>query len=827
MVGIVVVSHSILLAQGVVELATQMTQGKANIAIAAGVDDPENPIGTDAIAVMAAIEQVCDDDGVVVLMDLGSALLSTEMALELLDPELADKVSLISAPIVEGTMAASVAAAAGLPREAVIAEASSALDVKKAHLGEATSVQQNVQQEDQQNGQQDGQNGNGNSPSIASQMPDSLTLSFEWQVQNPHGLHARPAAAIVGALASFDADLVLFKGDQQANTKSLNSIAKLGVRCGEVIRLQANGAMAQQAIDAFTLLANDHFGEAAQVSKMLAGEGCFGEQGEQDGDNPEEPLVQSPENAAPEGALAGIRVSDGVAIAPAAIFSAAMPAVPKREFAGASAEMTALNNAIAQVQQDLTTEAAGPHGAIFEAHRLMLADPEITRALALMIAESVISEQAWLAVMEGLAAQYAAAESQYMREREADIWDITRRVMVALTGDKGSALTLTEPVVLFARDLMPSDVASLDKSKVLAICLSEGGKTSHSAILARAMGIPALVKTKGCLEQVHAGDPVILDGFAGHLWFAPTANIAQTLELKRQQWRDDIENSAANAQAPAITKAGRVISVLANIGGPDDVAQALACGAEGVGLFRTEFLFQQSDALPSEEEQYQVYRDIAAAFGDKPVTIRSLDVGGDKPLVAYPMPAEDNPFLGQRGVRLCLAHPELFATQLRAILRAHAEQPNIQLMIPMIATVAEVQQVKALLVQQCAQLGLSDTGLAVGIMIEVPAAVFNAESLAKEVDFFSIGTNDLTQYVMAADRGNSAIAELVDYFQPAVISAIAHTCEIANKAGISVSMCGEMAGDTKATETLLSLGLSKFSASAALLPALKETIRHS
>ncbi|WP_239685918.1 phosphoenolpyruvate--protein phosphotransferase [Photobacterium swingsii] len=530
---------------------------------------------------------------------------------------------------------------------------------------------------------------------------------------------------------------------------------------------------------------------------------------------------------APEGALAGISVSDGVAIAPAAIFSVAMPAVPMREFVGASAEMLTLKNAIAQVQQDLTSEAVGPHGAIFEAHGLMLADPEIISALEQMVAKNVTSERAWLTVMEALAAQYAAAESQYMREREADIWDITRRVMIVLTGDKGSALTLTDPVVLFARDLMPSDVASLDKSKVVAICLSEGGKTSHSAILARAMGIPALVKTKGCLEQVHAGDTVILDGFAGHLWFAPPTDIEQALELKRQQWRDDIENSAANAQAPAITKAGSAISVLANIGGPNDVEQALACGAEGVGLFRTEFLFQQSDVLPSEEEQYQVYRDIAAAFGDKPVTIRSLDVGGDKPLTAYPMPEEDNPFLGQRGVRLCLAHPELFATQLRAILRAHAEQPNIQLMIPMIATVDEVQQVKALLVQQSAQLGLNDTGLAVGIMIEVPAAVFNAEALAKEVDFFSIGTNDLTQYVMAADRGNSAIAELVDYFQPAVISAIAHTCDVANKAGISVSMCGEMAGDTKATETLLSLGLSKFSASAALLPELKAMIRRS
>ncbi|PSW23430.1 phosphoenolpyruvate--protein phosphotransferase [Photobacterium swingsii] len=817
MVGIVVVSHSTLLAQGVVELATQMTQGKANIAIAAGVDDPENPIGTDAIAVMAAIEQVCDDDGVVVLMDLGSALLSTEMALELLDPELVEKVSLIAAPIVEGTMAASVAAAAGLTREVVIAEASSALDVKKAHLGETVDGPQDAL------GRDDKDNSN-LTLLTAPQNSDGLTLSVEWQVQNPYGLHARPAATIVGTLASFDADLALFKGDQQANAKSLNSIAKLGVRCGEVIRLQANGAMAQQAVDAFTQLANDHFGEATQVGSMLVGEGTFGEQG---GDSQEETLVLSPVNVAPEGALAGISVSDGVAIAPAAIFSVAMPAVPMREFVGASAEMLTLKNAIAQVQQDLTSEAVGPHGAIFEAHGLMLADPEIISALEQMVAKNVTSERAWLTVMEALAAQYAAAESQYMREREADIWDITRRVMIVLTGDKGSALTLTDPVVLFARDLMPSDVASLDKSKVVAICLSEGGKTSHSAILARAMGIPALVKTKGCLEQVHAGDTVILDGFAGHLWFAPPTDIEQALELKRQQWRDDIENSAANAQAPAITKAGSAISVLANIGGPNDVEQALACGAEGVGLFRTEFLFQQSDVLPSEEEQYQVYRDIAAAFGDKPVTIRSLDVGGDKPLTAYPMPEEDNPFLGQRGVRLCLAHPELFATQLRAILRAHAEQPNIQLMIPMIATVDEVQQVKALLVQQSAQLGLNDTGLAVGIMIEVPAAVFNAEALAKEVDFFSIGTNDLTQYVMAADRGNSAIAELVDYFQPAVISAIAHTCDVANKAGISVSMCGEMAGDTKATETLLSLGLSKFSASAALLPELKAMIRRS
>ncbi|KLV04221.1 phosphoenolpyruvate-protein phosphotransferase [Photobacterium aquae] len=799
MVGIVIVSHSLLLAQGVAELATQMTQGQANIAIAAGVDDPDNPIGTDAIAVMGAIEEVCDDDGVVVLMDLGSALLSTEMALELIAPELAEKVSLLDAPIVEGTMAASVAAAAGLSREAVIVEAQTALDVKKEHLGSGNPT--------------DNENN-----SLDAEESDQPVLSFMWQVQNPHGIHARPAAAIVRAMARFDADTVLLKGDQQASAKSLNSIAKLGVRCGDDICVRSRGPKAQEAIDAFAAMAADHFGEADLVDAFS----FFQADENVSNSDADTHLVQS---EAPEGALAGIRVSDGVAIAPAAIFTVTMPEVPQREFVGESNEMASLQRAIGDVVQELQVLSIGEHGAIFDAHALMLADPDIPMALQKVVAKGEIAERAWLSVMDDLAAQYAAADSQYMREREADVRDIARRVMVALTGDKGPAMSLAEPVVLLARDLMPSDVAGLDKSKVLAVCLSEGGKTSHSAILARAMGIPALVKAKGCLEQVKAGDTVILDGFEGLLWFAPGKDVEQGLVDKRQQWRNDIETCATKALAPAITHAGKTVSVLANIGGPDDVALAQACGAEGVGLFRTEFLFQQRDVLPSEDEQFQVYCQIASAFGDKPVTIRSLDVGGDKPLAAYPMPAEDNPFLGQRGVRLCLAHPDLFATQLRAILRAYQQQPNIQLMIPMVATVDEVRQVKALLEQQRQQLELCDSSLPVGIMIEVPAAVLNADALAQEVDFFSIGTNDLTQYVMAADRGNSAVAELVDYFQPAVMSAIARTCAAAHKAGISVSMCGEMAGDVTATETLLSIGLGKFSASAALLPALKEAIR--
>ncbi|MFH0267383.1 phosphoenolpyruvate--protein phosphotransferase, partial [Vibrio rumoiensis] len=501
------------------------------------------------------------------------------------------------------------------------------------------------------------------------------------------------------------------------------------------------------------------------------------------------------------------------------------PVVPERDFQSEQDEIERVKHAIGVVVQHLQEQAKQPKGEIFSAHSMMLSDPELWASVESRIQTGMIAEQAWIESLQTLADEFRQAESQYMREREADVHDIARQVMVEMTGVTPNAIDIKEPSILLARDLMPSDVAGLDKSKVLGICLSEGGKTSHSAILARAMGIPAIVKAQGCLDAVRAGQVATIDGFRGHLWFSPSDAVQQELEAQQIEWQNSRQSALASAQQAAVTCDGVHIPVFANIGGPKDIDDALTSGAEGVGLFRTEFLFQNSDELPTEEAQYQVYRDIAAALGDKPLTIRSLDVGGDKPLVAYPMPAEDNPFLGLRGVRLCLQHESLFTAQLRAILRAFHEQPNIQLMIPMVAQVEEVRKVKALLAHQANQLGLDATHLPVGIMIEVPAAVLNADALAQEVDFFSIGTNDLTQYVMAADRGNAAVAELVNYFEPSVLKAIELTCAAGDRAGIPVSMCGEMAGDPNATETLLRVGLRKFSASSSMLPGLKAQIR--
>lgn len=726
-------------------------------------------------------------------MDLGSALLSTEMALELLDDEIRSRVFMSAAPLVEGTMAAVVAAAAGLNAQQVLQEAAAALEAKQDHLGLTPSTLP--------------------ANNSATVEPSGESLQTEWRVANPHGLHARPAAAIVGALAGLEADVWLERHGQRVNARSLNSIAKLSVKLGDVITFISAGPQAAQAVSAFNALAQSHFGEAHLLSETAG--------------QPETAAESLPDQQI-AGAIKGIAVNGGIARGPAVIFTAVMPAIPERPYSGQANESQALTQAINQVQQHLQQQAKGVHGDIFNAHSLMLADPELLARVQNAIAQGQTAPAAWMNTLQQLSQQYAQADSQYMREREADVWDITRQVMCQLTGCGPQRLPLNQPCVLLAQDLMPSDVANLDKDQVLALCLSEGAKTSHSAILARAMGIPAVVKAQGCLEQVQNGQEVIVDGFSGLLWLAPDEATTNQLERRRIDWLEQCRIQQQAAMQPAITKDGHTIQVLANIGGPEDVSAALNAGAEGVGLFRTEFLFQAHETLPDEALQYQIYRDIAAAFGDKPLTIRSLDVGGDKPLAAFPMAQEENPFLGLRGVRLCLAHPELLLTQLRAVLRAHAEQPNIQLMIPMIATVEEFRAVKALLEQARLALRLPlEPKLALGIMVEVPAAVLNAEALAREVDFFSIGTNDLTQYVMAADRGNSAVATLVNYHEPAVLKAIELTCQAGQSAGIPVSMCGEMAGDTAVTELLLQLGLSKLSASAAMLPALKAQVRES
>ncbi len=792
MVAIVIVSHSLRLAQGIEELALQMSGGDVPLAIAAGIDDPQNPIGTDAIAIMSAIESVWSPDGVLVLMDMGSALLSTEMALELLSEEQRSAIYLLAAPVVEGAMSAVTSAAAGLSVTEIIAEVDLALCAKQQQLMPSSTAGEVI-------------------PAISPVNHCDEWQTFCWTIRNPHGIHARPAASILKVSAQYSANIIVIKGDKRASTRSLNELAMLGVRCGDEIIFQAEGTDASDALKAIETLAKNHFGEAHLLASS------------------EIPLTETPVVSAPvDGAISGLSVQNGIAIGPVKWFTCERPEITQRTVDSPQEELSRIESAIDIVVCELADKAAGPEGDIFAAHKMMLEDPEITRQLQQRLAKGKQAEFAWLEVMQALAEQYCQAETLYLREREADIRDLTRQVLNQLCGVSEQHFITTAPCILLANDLLPSQITSLNKAHILGICLHNGGTTSHTAILARAMGIPAIAKAAITPQNVRDNDTVILDGETGRLWLQPDEVTRLDLLQRAEAWRQQRDRQLADAMLPAVTQGGRNISVLANIGDLQDIDAALSHGAEGVGLLRTEFLFHESTTLPDEEEQFRVYCSVARVFGDKPVTIRTLDIGGDKPLPSYPLPTEDNPFLGLRGIRLCLAHPQIFIPQLRALIRAGKEYPTLQIMLPMVSTLEEVRTVKTLIHAQAKLLGLTAENLpALGIMIEVPAAVMIADKLASEVDFFSIGTNDLTQYIMAADRGNSTVAKLVDYCNDAVINAIAMVCQAGRNNEIPVSMCGEMAGDIQQTARLLTMGIDKLSASPSRLPALKAAIRTS
>jgi multiphosphoryl transfer protein len=798
MIGFVIVCHSAKLAEGVCELAVQAAQGKARLAAAGGTSDPKNPLGTDAFKVLQAIESIYSEDGVLVLMDLGSAVLSAETALDLLPEEKRSRVRLCSAPLVEGAVAAVSQAAAGAGLEEILREAQIALEAKVAQL----------------------------SAGHAEPKPAAEPESTEpWQealvtLTNRLGLHARPAAQFIRLARRFHARVTIENLSAPAgpfDAASINGVLSLGARQGHQLKIRARGTEARQALFELKSFIASGCGDSASLEVA-----------------PAAPTAAAPAQPAP-GEFIGIAASAGIAIGPLLRLRPTIVQATARIVDNPEAESQRLQMAIRAAEEETRAlyEWAKAHAGereagIFDAQLLFLQDPElIDSASHSILADHWNAEFAWQSATGKLSERLRALEDPYLRARAADVADVMARVVQRLAGLGNAPLHLPQPCIIAAHDLTPSEVKGLNPGVVLGVCLETGSATAHSVILMRAMGIPVVVGLGPGLSAIADGTTVAIDGQQGRVLVSPDADEVRKIENRRDTWLAARRAAQQDRHQPAATRDGHRIHVLANLRSVDEAAEALDSGAEGVGLLRTEFLFMTRETAPSEEEQFIAYRTVAQALDSRRLVIRTLDIGGDKPVPYIAIGEETNPELGWRGIRVTLDRRDLFRTQLRAILRAGCGH-SVDIMFPMVSSLAEFRAAKAILREVEAELESDGTAFQkdrkVGIMVEVPAAVAVADRLAREASFFSIGSNDLVQYVMAADRTNAHVATLADPFQPAVLRMLRQTIQAGRQAGIGVCLCGELAADTLATPVLLGMGLEEFSVSAKLIPELKKAI---
>ncbi len=648
---------------------------------------------------------------------------------------------------------------------------------------------------------------------------------LELVIRNRTGLHARPARVFVDIAKQFQSSIRVGHKEKQVNAKSLISVLTLGVESGQRIFIDVEGADEAAAIAAL---------EAAVWSGLGEELVALDEPRQQTADKRQETRDKRRETGEPSGLpvsglIRGVPGAPGLAIGPIHQFRRAEIVVQDHaggvveEQARLSAALDEAREQLAALHEQVLLRAANAEAAIFEVHREILADPDLLDLVRAKIEAQRGAAEAWQAAIAERAAALAGLRDPLLAERAADVRDVGERVLRLLVGVDTPAPALPdEPFILVAYDLTPSETVALDPKRVLGFCTAVGGPNAHTAILARALGLPAIVSAGAQVLDLADRTEVILDGQAGTLAIAPDAQ-----EIAR--FRAEIQNlharrvAAEHAAAdPAITADGHRVEIVANIGGIADARRAVDAGAEGVGLLRTEFLFLDRGDAPTEDEQFAIYREIVQAMDGRPIIVRTLDIGGDKPLPYLDLPAEENPFLGERGIRLCLAHPELFRQQLRAILRAAAYGP-LRIMFPMIADIAELRAARAIVDQIRAE--LSAPAVDVGIMVEVPSAALMADVLAPEVDFFSIGTNDLTQYTLAMDRTHPNLATKADGLHPAVLRLIERTVQGAHAAGKWVGVCGELAADSQAVPILVGLGVDELSISVPAIPTVKAQIR--
>lgn len=628
------------------------------------------------------------------------------------------------------------------------------------------------------------------------------------------GLHARPAAALTAAARQFRSELRLVSGAREANARSVVSIMALEIGAGDTVTIVARGSDAAVAVASLSELLATDLGDAAHAGSAA---------------ETRAPLSATPSRPPVDGELRGVPASPGVAIGSIFQFRHDDTVIEERA-ADAQQERRKLDTALTAAHAQLETlrarlamEADAKRAEIFAAHEELLDDPELLDEAGAGIRDGASAAFAWKRAYTAQANRLLSLKNELIAGRAADLRDVGRRVLHLLAGDDAVAPVLPVNSIVVAEDLAPSDTASLDRTRVLGFCTTSGSATSHSAIIARGLGIPAIAGIDPRALALEAGTRVLLDGDSGVMRIAPSA--AEEAQVTRRRAADENRRASELAVAAdaATTTDGHRIEVVANIGNVGEASRVVEVGGEGVGLLRSEFLFMQRDTSPSEDEQAQVYESVARALGPHRIlVIRTLDVGGDKPLSYLPIGAEENPFLGERGVRLTLNRPELMRAQIRAILRA-ASIGKVAVMFPMIATLAEWRAAREMV--EAERRALDAPTIPIGIMVETPAAAMIADRFAREADFLSIGTNDLTQYTLAMDRTNPRLAPQVDALHPAVLRLIARTVDGAHEHERWVGVCGALAGDLDAVPVLLGLGVDELSVDVPIIPAVKARVR--
>jgi multiphosphoryl transfer protein len=618
-----------------------------------------------------------------------------------------------------------------------------------------------------------------------------------------HGFHARPAALLSQRAKTFAAEVTLSHGARSANAKSAVALLTLGVGNKDKVSLSAKGADATEAVAALAALMETELDEPSAPIKVVLS-------------------PQAVEQPLPQGAVHGVMAAPGLAVGQVVhLRSEDLPVTETG--AGVTAETAAFQRALAEVKRRLELGASVSSGTkhdILMAHLALIDDSELRDGALALVGQGKSAGYAWRQALRTYATVLKASGDARLRERAGDLLDLERRVLTALAGKPDRVTVLPERAILVAEELLPSDLLNLDPAKIAGIATAGGGPTSHVAILAAAMGIPALVAAGQEVLAAVGGTDVVLDADHGFLHLSPSPDVVSATRKAADDLRKQRRDALSHAKEECRTADGARIEVFANLGQrTDEAAAALRLGAEGCGLLRSEFLFMNRVSPPSEDEQYAHYRVIAETLGDKPLVLRTFDIGADKSVPYLAVPPETNPALGLRGVRLALRRPDLFRTQLRAGLRV-----GCRLMLPMVNDVAEVREVRAIVTELAKELG----GMPIpplGAMIETPASALTADRILEEADFISIGTNDLTQYTLAVDREHGVLGGLLDGLHPAVLRLIAKTAEAARAAKKPVAVCGALGADPLAVPLLLGLGVEELSVPAPAIPGLKAAIR--